>query len=154
MEIDKSATEAASEAIYGENSDTKTETQAAVKHDGRANVVLAKTDDFGSTAGVQGSKKTKSAPSSSREKLLAGLKTVSKSVQNCSQRAAKQGITLPEKNYINLTVLPAGSVDAYEIDTSNVPDIFNKCLDSKKDTWHFEPFEGDPIHFRQSFILG
>ena len=153
-EIDKSATEAASEAIYGENSDTKTETQAAVKHDGRANVVLAKTDDFGSTAGVQGSKKTKSAPSSSREKLLAGLKTVSKSVQNCSQRAAKQGITLPEKIYINLTVLPAGSVDAYEIDTSNVPDIFNKCLDSKKDTWHFEPFEGDPIHFRQSFILG
>ncbi|MBQ4359550.1 MAG: hypothetical protein II767_04775, partial [Proteobacteria bacterium] len=148
----KSATEAASEAIYGEKTETD-DAQAAVRSDGRANMVLAKSGDFGSTAGVQGSKKTKNTSASSREKLLAGLKTVSKSVQNCSQRAAKQGTTLPEKIYINLTVLPSGSVESYEIDT-NVPDIFNNCLKSKKDTWHFEPFEGDPIHFRQSFILG
>ncbi|MBR4985235.1 MAG: zinc-ribbon domain-containing protein [Proteobacteria bacterium] len=150
----KSATDAASEAIYGEKTDTPSAAQNAVRSDGRAGVVLAKSDEFGSTAGVQGSKKTKSASSSSREKLLAGLKTVSKSVQNCSQRAAKQGITLPEKIYINLTVQPSGSVETYEIDTTNVPDIFNKCLESKKDTWRFEPFDGDAIRFKQSFILG
>ncbi len=151
-----SATEQAAQAIYGskdENKDDPEPQEAAVREDGRAKVALNRTDDFAKTAGIQGSKYVKGASGSSRDSLKIGLAVVGRSVQDCARRAAKNGTALPQKIYINFNIEPEGNVSSYKI-ADEVPENFNKCLDSKRDTWKFAPFEGSTVSIRQAFILG
>ncbi len=148
------STEAAAEAIYGANAaKEQAPVQPSVRQDGRANVVLqGANSDFGNTAAVQGSKYA--VKGGSRELFAGGLKRVTSSVQDCSRRVANKGNVMPPKIYLNLVIEPNGKVSSYEIQDANVPDMFNKCLESKKDSWNFTPFEGSAVKIKQAFILG
>lgn len=148
------------DSLYGTNNDKEEDeiaqpTTAAVKNDGRANVVL-KRDEFASTQGVQGTKYQINAGGmpSSREQFTIGLKNVSKSVQECHKREAKTGSMLDiQKVYIQLTVEPSGVVENFKVEEKSVPESFSKCLESKKGRWTFAPFEGDAVKMRQGFVL-
>ena len=148
----------AMDALYGdsqEDSEDAPVKAAAVKKDGRANVVL-KRDEFASTDGVQGTKYqiNSGGMPTSREQFTIGLKKVSKSVQDCRKREAKNGnMNNIQKVYIQLTVAPSGQVENFKVEEKEVPESFTKCLESKRDIWTFAPFEGDVVKMRQGFVL-
>ena len=159
-QISDSKSNLALDSLYGTDKDNNGEetpppTTAAVKNDGRANVVL-KRDEFASTQGVQGTKYQINAGGmpTSREQFTIGLKNVSKSVQECHKREAKTGSMLDiQKVYIQLTVEPSGVVENFKVEEKSVPESFSKCLESKKGRWTFAPFEGDAVKMRQGFVL-
>ena len=109
-------------------------------------------DAFANTAGVQGSKYA--VKGSSRDLFALGLKRVSSSVQDCARRVANKGGSMPPKIYLNLEIQPDGSVSSFDIQDAEAPDTFNNCLQSKKDTWKFTPFDGSAVRIKQAFILG
>ncbi|MCL2326751.1 MAG: hypothetical protein FWC40_09705, partial [Proteobacteria bacterium] len=152
-----SATDSAIAAIYGTGSEAPVALPADGRRaDGRANVVLQRTESFGSLDGAQGSRyaQMNSNSASSREMFNLGLRIVSQTVQECHRRESKTGsMSQFPKVYIQLTVKPNGVVEQFEVEQKDVPATFIKCLEGKKDRWIFAPFEGAPVKMRQGFIL-
>lgn len=125
---------------------------SATRKDGRAGVVLQK-QDFADASATEGSKiKTKSAPSM-QDKFKLGLSIISKTVQECYRREAKNGTMNVPKIYISFVVKNDGSVEKFDIENAQVPETFHKCLDAKKDRWKFAAFDGNSVTLRQGFIL-
>lgn len=152
----KSSARAAANTADTDESDTQEDIKApAAKTDGRANVVLKPQDAFASTDGVSGSKyqiNPGGAPTANT--FSAGLKSVSKTVQECYKREAKTGnMRNVQKIYIRFSVDPSGKVNSFEVEDKSIPQSFGKCLEGKKERWKFAPFEGDTVKMRQGFIL-
>ena len=124
--------------------------EARLRRDGRAEVALQK-QDFASTHPINGSKIKNTATMQDRFKL--GLSTISRSVQECHRREAKNGTMNINKLYIRFEVQPSGIVETFSIENENVPETFIKCIDSKKNRWKFMEFDGKPVSLRQGFIL-
>ena len=148
-------TEAMLDKIYGKKNDGAADNaQAEVRNDGRANVALKPQESFASTESLTGSKYQVGGAPSAREMFSVGLKSVSKTVQECYKREAKNGNMNIQKIYISLTVEPSGKVDHFEIENKAVPENFGKCLEGKKERWKFAPFDGKAAQIRQGFVLG
>ena len=144
--------EAAAEAIYGAEAqaDQNAET-APLRKDGRAGVELQK-QEFAKDDAANGSKAAKSA-SPMQEQFKLGLSAISRSVQECHRREAKNGTMNISKLYIRFDVEPSGAVEKFVIENDGVPETFSKCIDSKKNRWKFMPFEGKTVSLRQGFVL-
>ena len=124
--------------------------ESRLRRDGRAEVALQK-QNFASAHPLDGSKIKKTATMQDRFKL--GLSTISRSVQECHRREAKNGTMNINKLYIRFEVQPSGIVETFAIENENVPETFIKCIDSKKNRWKFMEFDGKPVSLRQGFIL-
>ncbi|MFA5623444.1 MAG: GYF domain-containing protein [Bradymonadales bacterium] len=90
---------------------------------------------------------------SDRLAFNSGLKSVSRTIQECHKRELKMGQASVSKIYINIVVQPNGTVKSYKVDSKQVSQNFLNCLDAKKDRWVFQAFEGENIELRQGFVL-
>lgn len=104
---------------------------------------------------VQGSKYAglKRPGQSDRLAFASGLKSVSRTVQECHKRELKMGQVAVAKIYINIVVNPDGTVSRFSVDTAGISQNFVNCLEAKKDRWVFQAFEGEAIELRQGFVL-
>ena len=122
---------------------------ARTRRDGRAGVALHK-QEFADANSVNGSK---AKPDSMQDHFKIGLSAISRSVQECHRREAKNGTMNVSKLYIRFEVEPTGIVEKFTVENDNIPETFIKCIDSKKNRWKFMEFSGKPVSLRQGFIL-
>ena len=122
---------------------------ARTRRDGRAGVALHK-QEFADANSVNGSK---AKPASMQDHFKIGLSAISRSVQECHRREAKNGTMNVSKLYIRFEVEPTGIVEKFTVENDNIPETFIKCIDSKKNRWKFMEFSGKPVSLRQGFIL-
>ena len=122
---------------------------ARMRRDGRAGVALHK-QEFADANSVNGSK---AKPASMQDHFKIGLSAISRSVQECHRREAKNGTMNVSKLYIRFEVEPTGVVEKFTVENDNIPETFIKCIDSKKNRWKFMEFSGKPVSLRQGFIL-
>ena len=122
---------------------------ARTRRDGRAGVALHK-QEFADANSVNGSK---AKPASMQDHFKIGLSAISRSVQECHRREAKNGTMNVSKLYIRFEVEPTGVVEKFTVENDNIPETFIKCIDSKKNRWKFMEFSGKPVSLRQGFIL-
>lgn len=125
---------------------------SATRKDGRAGVALQK-QDFADASATEGSKIKPHSTPSMQDKFKLGLSIISKTVQECYRREAKNGTMNVPKIYISFVVKNDGSVEKFDIENAQVPETFPKCLDAKKDRWKFAAFDGNSVTLRQGFIL-
>ncbi len=144
--------EAAAATIYGAEAQAEQNGETApLRKDGRVGVELQK-QEFAKTDATNGAKAAKSA-SPMQEQFKLGLSAISRSVQECHRREAKNGAMNISKIYIRFDVEPSGAVDKFVIENDGIPETFSKCIDSKKNRWKFMPFEGKTVSLRQGFVL-
>ena len=122
---------------------------ARTRRDGRAGVALHK-QEFADANSVNGSK---AKPASMQDHFKIGLSAISRSVQECHRREAKNGTMNVSKLYVRFEVEPTGVVEKFTVENDNIPETFIKCIDSKKNRWKFMEFSGKPVSLRQGFIL-
>ncbi len=122
--------------------------------DGRQAAILGKTAEFGSTDNVTGSKYSgtvgKSATGEGPDRIEAGWRKLTPSVNACQKRLAKTGSLKVDAFYLNLQVSDSGSIKNFSVSPEDGTEELVKCLESKKDTWDFG--EGDEIAIRRKFV--
>ncbi len=123
----------------------------------RRSTVALETSDLGPGLPSRASKyaqgEGRKVSASERNTFATGLQRVSRTVQECHKRQLNAGVAMAAKIYLNLTVEPEGRVSRFAIDQSVRGTDFETCLQSKRDRWIFDPFDGAAVELRQGFVL-
>ena len=90
-----------------------------------------------------------------KEQARAGFQRVKKSIRICRERHNRRSAKLAAgKLKIWLTVAPTGKVTKFDLQPRSVQNTaFHSCMTSKRETWRFAPFSGDPVMINTSVII-